>query len=101
MEIEILGTVYTIYETDHIDTGIDGECNFYSKTIRIRSVNSLLDDGTPEEKRERHRQVIRHEIIHATLYESGLNEYAHDETLVDWIALQFDKINKIVEQAGG
>ena len=64
-------------------------------------MNSLLDDGTPEEKRERYRQVIRHEIIHAMLHESGLNEYAHDETLVDWIALQFDKINKIVEQAGG
>lgn len=41
--------------------------------------------------------TIKHEIIHAFMYESGLdnqNEWAHNEELVDWIAIQFDKMKK-------
>ena len=37
-------------------------------------------------------KIIRHEIIHAYLYESGLDSYAEDETIVDWIAAQFPKM---------
>ena len=44
------------------------------------------------------KEIMRHEIVHAFMYESGLGDswehkdYGHDETLVDWIALQFPKM---------
>lgn len=49
------------------------------------------------------KKVLRHEIIHAFFGESGLrscSEYAEDEELVDWIAIQFPKILKAFEQVG-
>ena len=53
------------------------------------------------------KQIIRHEIIHAFMYASGLGdswehkEYGHDETIVDWIALQFRKIEEVVNEVEG
>lgn len=49
--------------------------------------------------------TLRHELIHAFLFESGLafNWYhthvtGHDETFVDWIALQYPKIHAIFKE---
>lgn len=36
--------------------------------------------------------VLRHEIIHAYFFESGLLDYGTNEQLVDWIVLQFPKM---------
>ena len=47
------------------------------------------------------KKVLRHEIIHAFMHESGLGEnstYARDEELVDWIAFQFSKMLKAFEE---
>ena len=53
------------------------------------------------------KEILRHELIHAFLYESGLNFSSHtiedcgwacDEELVDWIAIQFPKIYKIYKK---
>ena len=42
------------------------------------------------------KKILRHEIIHAFLYESGLDinshdidQWARDEEMVDWMAIQF------------
>ena len=47
------------------------------------------------------RQVIRHEIVHAFLFESGLDSnsnntesWATDEEMIDWFAIQSPKIFK-------
>lgn len=47
---------------------------------------------------------MRHEIVHAYLYESGLAEnslsvanWATNEEMVDWIARQFPKIKRTME----
>lgn len=51
-------------------------------------------------------KVMRHEIIHAFLFESGLSEnfthpeYGHDETYVDWIASQFPKMCEVFKEVG-
>ena len=39
-------------------------------------------------------KVLRHEMVHAFLYESGLgvNSWADNEEIVDWIAIQFPKM---------
>ena len=47
------------------------------------------------------RKQLRHEIIHAFLAESGLQsnyehykQFGHEETIVDWVAIQFPKMIK-------
>lgn len=59
------------------------------------------------EKENYFKSCVRHEIIHAFLNESGLKDnfehahrMGHEETMVDWIALQFPKILKAYQQLG-
>ena len=40
--------------------------------------------------------VLRHEIMHAFFYECGLMKYADDELLVDFIAMQFNKLKHLM-----
>ena len=50
-----------------------------------------------ENVEELEKKVLRHEIIHAYLGESGLrssSEWAENEEMVDWFAIQFPKILK-------
>lgn len=51
------------------------------------------------------RQVIRHEIVHAFLFESGLDSnsnntesWATDEEMVDWFTIQSPKIFKVLNE---
>lgn len=106
MEVNILGTAYTIKELsvdeDPMLESCDGYCDKTSKTIVIaqKEKNCNLDDF--EWYR---RKILRHEIIHAFLFESGLHENfthsdGHDETYVDWIAAQFPKMSAVFQEAG-
>lgn len=47
------------------------------------------------------KSVIRHEIIHAFLYESGLDScsWAANEEMVDFFAMQFPKLLQIFKEA--
>ncbi|WP_461218455.1 hypothetical protein [Lapidilactobacillus salsurivasis] len=48
------------------------------------------------------RKTLRHELIHAFLYESGLDansEWARNEEIVDWIAIQFPKLQIVFNQS--
>lgn len=46
-------------------------------------------------------KLIKHELIHAFLDESGLqeNSWAENEEIVDWIANQFDKMSIAFDEA--
>lgn len=49
-------------------------------------------------------KVLRHEIVHAFMFESGLGEnWEHssgqDEMIVDWIAMQIHKIENVCNDA--
>lgn len=50
-------------------------------------------------------KVLRHEIVHAYLFESGLgDDWTHadmgqEETVVDWIAFQLPKMSRTVAEA--
>lgn len=61
---------------------------------------NILEDGTDEENRTYYSKVIRHEVLHAALHESGLTHYANDELLVEWLAVQFPKLAEIFKKAG-
>lgn len=103
MQVDILGTKYTVKEDRSLrETDADGLCKCYSKEILYRALNDLLcSDDSVELKDNRRREVIRHEIIHAFFFESGLVNYSEDELLVDWLAKQFPKILLAMKRAGG
>ncbi len=99
MNINILGTEYELITDGTIEAypdleGSDGYCNYQLKQIVISKED---DDGTVSYARYLEK-VLRHEIIHAYLYESGLHDYTNDESIVDWMAIQFPKINKLFEE---
>ena len=100
--INILGTEYSI-ETDEslIDKGADGMCKEYDRQIAIRPLGNMLsDDDLTVTKSKRYNEVLRHEIIHAFFSESGLDDYSGNEQLVNWLAIQFPKMQKAFEEVG-
>lgn len=73
----------------------DGYCD---KTANLIVVKTNDEDDNLENWEEYMRKVLRHELIHAFLFESGLHEglmhpeRGHDEAYVDWFAVQMLKI---------
>ena len=68
--MEILGTKYELIKNDHglIEVNADGECQTYAKVIRIRPLQDMLyGEATEDERKKRHSEVMRHEVIHAFL----------------------------------
>lgn len=108
MKVSILGTEYEIIEqTEEQNPKLrlrnsNGLCEIYSHRI-ILNADVQEDELTYENFQEYKKRVLRHEIIHAFFAESGLrgnSEYAENEELVDWIAIQLPKINKVLQQIG-
>ena len=102
LKINILGTEYQIlYQSPAENSKLEdanGLCEFWSKRIIIDKTEP--DRLTFENIDAFDRKVLRHEIIHAFLGESGLKDYMNDETLVDWLAVQFPKIADVFDQLG-
>lgn len=99
-KIGVLGTEYTIHFRDERDDQKLNDCDGYCDP----TIHAIVIDkySTPEtmdcdDLRALIRQVIRHELVHAFLFESGLgacSEWAQNEEMVDWIARQFPKMLK-------
>lgn len=100
-KINVLGTEYEIIVNSAKNNPKfcerDAYAETYSKKIVIEDKKDfenetrMLDDIDSYQER-----VLKHEIIHAFLHESGLDsnsDWATNEEIVDWIALQFDKIS--------
>lgn len=100
-QVDILGTEYVIEVDKSLkNTKFDGLCNIYTKIITTRKLKDMLpEDDSELIKKDRLKEVLRHEIIHAFFNESGLEEYSENEQLVDWIAKQSPKILKAFQQA--
>ena len=106
MIIHILGTEYTVtLATEQAEPrleGCDGFCDETTKEIVVENhkrgqANSKGNLELQEQKN------IRHEIVHAFLFESGLAEnsdWAQNEEMVDWIAQQGPKLIKAWQEAG-
>lgn len=108
MKIEILGTEYELIKDvpeDKMLPDTDGYCDPSEKTIHI-----VRPKETPEGLKnlaEYENHIMRHEIIHAFLYESGLWGSSHETTawaineeMVDWLAIQTPKIYDVFIKAG-
>ena len=98
-KVTILGTVYTIEKKKYDEEAvfdrkhIDGYCDSLQRKIVYCDMDTYKgweneDEGT---KRACERVTLRHEIVHAFFFESGLSESAHepngpfcaDEELID------------------
>lgn len=107
MTIDVLGTTYFIDTRRIEDDMLLGERLAYTDESVKQIVVVAL---TPEicelkDKDAFRRHLIRHEIIHAFLFESGMGdlmahaEQGHDEQMIDWFARQSGKIFKAFQDA--
>ena len=101
MKVSILGTEYTIIEKEceRFDKfKADGFCEWWKKEIHILKDIQVEDEDSMLGLDKYKYNVIKHEIVHAFLFESGMKDYERDEVIVEWIARNLEKINKALEQ---
>lgn len=90
--IFILGEMWKINFNVKIYDDEDAQTNPHERVINI---SDNIADGVDV------KRIIRHEIIHAFMFESGLGfnfehkPFGQDETMIDWFAIQYPKIKKI------
>ena len=103
--VNVLGTIYTVRVEDSTKNpkmkNANGLCEMYSKELVVDPIED--QNGCYENLEGFKRRVVRHELIHAFFAESGLrsnSDYAENEELVDWIAIQLPKIAKACEVLG-
>lgn len=116
MKVNVLGTKYTItvkkYDEDEAFSrrSIDGYCDSFTNQIVVCDISTYKgwEHEPPETIAAAQKETIRHEIVHAFLSESGLDNsalnpdvaWAKNEEMVDWIAIQGPKIYKAWQEAG-
>lgn len=112
MKVNILGQNYKVIVEDFHSPGLEdsnrhGYCFFDAKEIHIADLDTDEEwkDEKKSIKKQRRNKILRHEVIHAFLFESGLAENTHrteswafNEEIVDWIAIQFPKIFKAFQE---
>lgn len=102
----ILGTEYKILELSEgeddtlKDKELDGYFDGTTKRIVLRT-DYDISPGAVGDIIGLKRKVLRHELIHAYLYESGLSYqcyWAENEEMVDWFAIQIPKLVNLFEE---
>jgi len=106
--INILGSEYMLeyssYQENEKLKKMDGYTDFYMKRIVVE--NDFKDRLFDKTKiRNYQNKILRHEIVHAFLFESGLEcnslktfNWAENEEMVDWFAIQSPKLFKIYKE---
>jgi len=102
MKISILGTEYDFEPSesrqDQRLATQDGYADYYTKTIRYENNYNENHPNAIKDHNALKNTVKRHEIIHAFLYESGAGEWANNEFITEWIAVQFPKLLKVFNE---
>lgn len=104
VNITILGTEYIIERRSIADDiklqEADGYCDTNLKLIVVQDIEDFKDDTNSKGNLEiTEMKVLRHELIHAFLYESGLCEqsyWAVNEEMIDYFAIQFPKLVRVM-----
>lgn len=115
-KVNILGSDYSIEihkvseDKELKDNHWSGYCNAVTKKIVIADLteNEYFVFENDEEQELTKQQILRHEINHAFFNESGLQEssmqyngaWAHNEEMIDWLALQAPKLFTAYKNAG-
>jgi len=105
--VNILGTEYKIIfdvPDEEMPEDADGCMDQSIQTIKIAEFES--DRNTIQDMDSYRKKVLRHEIVHAFLYESGMwnnsgstNCWGMDKTITDWIAIQSPKLFQAFKEA--
>ena len=100
--VSVLGTEYKIYTDvpESEDETLQQYGGYCDKTSHLIAVAGKNEEANLHDWDAYVKQVMRHEIVHAFLFESGLGGDSvwyvegqeHPEQTVDWIARQFPKI---------
>jgi hypothetical protein len=106
MKIDILGTEYTLTESNEAnDSKLIGRDGYADTSVKKCVVDDMSNAYTGTDAKENlpeyKKSVKRHELIHAFLYESGLDScsWACNEEMVDWLAIQSPKLLKAFKDA--
>jgi len=104
MKVNILGTDYKILkDTPKNNSKLVNAAayvEFQTKEIVLDAHKYDKEHNLIKDYDRFKRKVLRHEIVHAFLFESGLEDLAGNEVVVDWIANQFPKLHKAFKQLG-
>lgn len=106
-KINVLGTEYTMTVCSESEDarliGFDGLTDETAKELLVENYDAhRAEPNCKKDLRVQCKKVKRHEIIHAFLFESGLaenSEWAQNEEMVDFFAIQFPKLLKAFEEA--
>ena len=111
-KVHVLGVEYSIFHrTEDEDKGLlkcNGYCDHSAKFIVVVKYKPSEDGEIDMQNFDfLNRKTLRHEIIHAFFYESGLwnntheirDCWAQDEQLTDWIAIQSPKMFAAFQEA--
>lgn len=106
MKLEIMGSEWTVeYRKPSEDKYLAENDGYCDHSVKLIVVVSEREGSELNEFKAYQKRCLRHEIIHAFMYESGLahdwehRSYGQEETVVDWIAIQFPKIYKVFKEA--
>lgn len=109
-KINILGEQWRIefHDAEENPRLIDS-CGYADSSVRLIVIDDMshIDLHSKEDLYAHKQEVLRHEIIHAFLLESGIGHNSHksenwgiDEEIVDWFAIQSPKIMAAFREAG-
>nr|DAH36078.1 MAG TPA: Protein of unknown function (DUF1570) [Caudoviricetes sp.] len=109
-KVNILGSEWSVKFGDEKGfsnlTNVDGYTDLSVREIVVNDMKASQGQiGTKADLESYQKQVVRHEIIHAFLMESGLDSnsnsadsWAINEEMVDWFAIQSPKIFKVFNE---
>lgn len=108
-ELSILGSTWRVVgRSEKEDTRLkncSGITDVSCRTIVLADADP--DEYTISNPQDDIQRTLRHEIIHAFMYESGLwvnsalaENWAMNEEMVDWFAIQLPKIEEACIRAG-
>ncbi len=104
MKVNVLGTEYEIIKADEkshpLFEQVNGWCDTSVKKIYIATKEH--EEGDKENLQEVISKTTRHELIHAFIYESGIDvevDWASNEPLIDFFAIQIPKMVKAFNKA--
>lgn len=105
--INVLGTeIKVLFREEKQDPKLEELGGYFDATENLIVVNIPEKDTMSVGNLENHqKKVLRHEIVHAFLHESGLDWntvatdcWATNEEMVDWFAIQSPKIFKVFKE---
>lgn len=105
--IDVLGTdIQILFRKEKNDEKLKSMVGYFDSSKGLIVVKILEPDGYSLGNLDRYQmEILRHEIIHAFLYKSGLDgssgyaeNWAANEEMVDWFAIQSPKIFKVFRE---